>query len=359
MASLYLHLPFCKKICPYCDFTRTVYRKETVDEYLEVLLKSLPEGDFETIYWGGGTPSCLSYQQLDKLLGVLDGRCKGEYTCECNVDDIEADKLELLKSHGLNRLSLGVQSFSDRLLQIAGRSYDGQRAVSALELAQKNFVNYSIDLLYGLPGQSGADFRQDLLKAIGLKIPHLSLYALSIPEKSLWGKQGYTTDDDAQADLYDIAIETLKDYQHYEVSNFALPGYQAQHNLVYWRYQDYYGCGCGASGKLGNYRYTYTGNIQEYLDKQSLVEELRLSKTAAINEYTMLKLRLAEGIDPQEFRARWHYDFWDYYQQALEKHRTELVSGPQNIAIKEAYWFTGNQILVDFIKDDNDSDLAS
>lgn len=350
-SSLYLHLPFCRKICPYCDFCRQIYNEKTVDEYLKVLIGSLPKGNFKTIYLGGGTPSCLSVKQLSLLLGVLQNRTSGEYTIETNVDDVFEEKLALYRRYGINRLSLGVQSFNDRLLKICARSYDKKRVIESIAMISRYFENYSIDLIYGLPNQTLADFSADLKLVKELKIPHISLYALSVEANSIWGKkQVEAADDELMDDFYQLVRKELTPlYDHYEISNFALPGHSSKHNSVYWHYEDYYGLGLGASSKVSDHRYSYTRIMKDYLNEQKIEEDLYLSKTDQIFEYTMMNLRLAEGINFKDFKRRYNIDFLKYYEKVINKNRLFLDIKKDGLAIKKDYWFTSNHILVDFI----------
>ena len=354
MTSLYLHLPFCRKICPYCDFCRQVYNEKTVNEYLQVLIASIPQENFNTIYLGGGTPSCLSTKQLDILLTVLKGKTTGEYTIEANVDDISEEKLVLFREYGVNRLSLGVQSFNDELLKTCGRTYDGKQTKKTLNTVAKYFDNYSIDLIYGLPNQRLDDFSADLKLAYELAIPHLSLYALTIEDNSIWGKKKIVAaEDDLMADFYLKARKELADrYEHYEISNFALPGHTVEHNKVYWHYGDYYGRGLGASSKIKDRRYTYTRVMSEYLNEQKISEDLHLSKEDQIFEYTMMNLRLAEGVDYDDFSLRYNLDFLQYYREAIKKNEQFLDINKKDLAIKKDHWFISNRILVDFLAEE-------
>ena len=352
--SLYLHLPFCRSICPYCDFARTSYQSGLVDEYLGILCPSIPDEDFRTIYIGGGTPSCLTDLQLELLLKALYQRTSGEYSVEFNIADVNEKKLILLRSYGVNRISLGVQSFDESILRQCNRPSSQTAVIKAIELVKSYFTNYSIDLLYGLPQQSCASFLDDLRLAKQLQVPHLSLYGLTIEENSIWGKAKIKSpNQDLLADYYQLAYEYLRhDYQHYEISNFALPGYQAQHNLVYWQYQDYYGIGLGAASKLGNRRYSYTRNLSAYMSKQKLSEDIYLSQKQQMFEYLMMNLRLAQGINLAVFKDLFDYDFLEYYQEVINKKRDYLIVGENNLAIKQDFWYVSNSILVEFLTEE-------
>ena len=351
-SSLYVHLPFCRQICPYCDFCRQVYQEKTVDEYLTVLIEDIPEGDFNSIYLGGGTPSCLNQKQLVRLLSILQNRTTGEYCIEANVEDVNEGLLKLLKEYGVNRLSLGVQSFNDELLNFCQRSYNGKQAVKAIELTKEYFDNFSLDFIYGFQGFPWEIHEYDIKQAIALGAPHISLYALTIEKTSIWGRLRRKTmaDDEVTREQYDKAVDLLKaGYQHYEISNFAKAGYQAQTNLVYWHYQDYYGRGLGACGKEKNWRYEYTHNMTEYLANKTLIEDLTLSKEEMMFEYLMMNFRLAEGVNIKEFAERFGFSFRDCYKAALAKNKKCLLVNGDNIAINPDYWFVSNHIIKDFL----------
>jgi len=349
--SLYLHIPFCHSICPYCDFCRQVYDEKTVDKYLNVLLTTIPEEDFNTIYLGGGTPSCLTIEQTTKLLEKLYNRTSGEYTIECNVEDINEEKLVLYKEYGINRMSLGVQSFDNEILEICKRSYSSEDAISATNLVSQYFDNYSIDLLYGFTYQSEKSFENDLAIAIKMNVPHISLYALTLNENSVWGRMRMIiVDEEKIVDFYELAHKKLAaKYEHYEISNFALNGHQAIHNLVYWNYKDFYGLGLGASGKKGNNRYSYTRVMTDYLEKQVLIEDITLSKDEEMFEYLMMNFRLSRGIDLSEFKELFSADFMDYYSEAIEKNNDCFAVSDNSIAIKKEYWLISNNILSEFL----------
>lgn len=352
--GLYVHIPFCKVFCNYCDFCRYSNYNIVGKQYLKTLTKEFKDikvDKFSSIYIGGGTPSSLPLDDLDYVLSMLENMCQHEYTIECNVEDVSFDLIQLLKSRGINRISLGVQSFNNNLLKVMNRTYDSMIADYAIKLVKENFDNYSVDLIYGLPNQTISDFKRDLEKLIYYKVPHISLYGLTIEKDSIWGiKKIPQPDEILMADFYDTAVSMLSDYQHYEISNFCLVGYQANHNLLYWKYSDYYGIGLSASGKIGNYRYTNTFNIQEYFtDYKNKSEELYLDLNDQMFEYLMMNLRLEIGVDLNVFFDKYQVLFLDHYHEAIKKNQKYLNIYNETISIKKDYWYISNKILLDFL----------
>lgn len=348
--SLYIHLPFCRSICPYCDFTKTLYQKTLAKSYIDKIIREIPDLLFHSIYIGGGTPSCLDLIDLKLLLNHLRGKTTGEFTIECNVEDINSQLLELLKDHGVNRLSLGIQSFSDKVLLECGRKYSGAKAVKAINVIARYFDNYSIDLIYGLPLQTFKSWQADLLYLREIWVPHISIYALSIEENSIWGKQNKAPiDDDMYAEYYKMARQILENYQHYEISNFCLKGYQSQHNLVYWHYDNYLAIGASGSGKINNHRTTNCLSVHSYIAGCSLAEDLILDKEEQMFEYLMMGFRLSEGISLKRFKDIFAVDFCEKYAESIKKHHDQLDITKERISIKTEYWYISNSIIVDFL----------
>ena len=271
--SMYVHVPFCKSICSYCDFTRVSYQEAMVDKWLVQIKKDLANVEnknLDTIYLGGGTPSCLSLKQLEELLVALDSfSVAKEYTIEVNPETLTNDKAKLLVEHGINRVSLGVQSFNDDLLRVISRKHTKNDVVNSISLLNDvGITNISVDLMYGLPTQTLQQLSDDLLFATSLEIKHVSIYSLTIEPNSVFGRNNVETIDmDLETDMYTKAIELLEKhgFLQYEISSFAKSGYESKHNLVYWHYEDFYGIGIGASGKEGNIRYSNISDYKSYL----------------------------------------------------------------------------------------------
>ena len=313
--GLYVHVPFCAAKCSYCDFYSLAHREDKMDDYCAALTAHLREvaprmagQQVDTVYFGGGTPSYLGPKRLAALLKTIRKGYRltadAEITLEVNPDSAGGVKaLKMLRKAGFNRLSLGAQAMDDHMLRAIGRIHTAaqvQEAVSAARAA--GFDNVSIDLMYGLPGQTMAHWQRTLESAIALGTDHVSAYGLKVEEGTpLWQRRGSADlpDDEAQADMYLWAVEALglAGYRQYEISNFARPGRESRHNLRYWRMAPYAGFGPGAHSDFGNVRFAYEKDLDGYL-----AGEMRLSEREEIlprercMEYIMLSLRTAEGI---------------------------------------------------------------
>ncbi|MBV8634062.1 MAG: oxygen-independent coproporphyrinogen III oxidase-like protein, partial [Burkholderiaceae bacterium] len=263
--SLYVHIPWCVRKCPYCDFNSHEAKDGFPEtEYLDALRTDLEHAlpliwgrKIYTIFIGGGTPSLLSAAGLDRLLSdirtllPLDGRA--EITMEANPGTFEAEKFKSYRASGVNRLSIGIQSFNARHLQALGRIHDGDEARRAVDIAHANFDNFNLDLMYALPEQTPAEARLDVATAIAMAPPHLSLYHLTLEPNTYFAKYPpQVPDDDTSAEMQDMieAVTREASYGHYEVSAYAKPGHQARHNLNYWQFGDYLGIGAGAHSKI-------------------------------------------------------------------------------------------------------------
>ena len=326
--GLYIHIPFCRSKCAYCDFYSLAGAEERMDDYCRALERHLAEvapqaecHKADTVYFGGGTPSYLGAERLCRLLGSIRKLYKvdkhAEITLEANPDYATDRKtLKRLRKAGFNRLSLGVQSMDDALLQAIGRIHTRQQVQEAVAAARKaGFKNLSLDLIYGLPGQTMEGWEKTLSDAVGLHPEHLSCYGLKLEEGTpLYRRQGELTfpDEDMQADMYLYAVEFLKQcgYEQYEISNFAKPGFASRHNLKYWLMQEYAGFGPGAYSDFGNVRYGYARDLERYLKGELVLQESETVDTdEREREYLMLRLRTAQGVDPREFEYRFRQRF--------------------------------------------------
>ncbi len=339
--GLYIHIPFCKSKCIYCDFYSLPSSEEKMDRYVSVLCRQLAEiapraatHEVDTVYFGGGTPSWLGEKRLRQILKTVEKRYrlakKPEVTLEANPDSAgEWKVLRALRRAGFNRLSLGVQSADDEQLKILGRPHTFAQAEEAAAAARKAKIkNLSLDLIYGLPGQTLESWKETLEKAAGLEPEHLSCYGLKVEEGTpLWDMRGTLDlpDDDAQADMYLWTVERLEElgYRQYEISNFAKPGYESRHNLKYWTLGEYAGFGPGAHSDLGDVRYACVRDLDAYclgVEAQGdiLSENERIPPRERDVEYLMLGLRLAKGVSRQEFEYRFRLPFGPV-QAALER----------------------------------------
>ena len=303
--SLYIHIPFCNKICDYCDFTKLQYFRNFACKYLEALkeeLNSYPIKDLKTIYVGGGTPTALEDDLFEELLVIIDQYTSGvqEYTFEANPESLSLNKIKLLKSHGVNRVSLGVQTTDDKILQAVNRDHSFEQVKTAVKNLKNNGIDrINVDLILGLPHTSEKILRKDLENILSLNVKHVSCYGLTVnPHTVLFNKGFKEPEGDVLRQYYDIVEEILtkNGFVHYEVSNWAKPGYQSEHNLTYWRNEQYFGCGLGASGYLGEARYKNTVNLSQYLERVFVSEKEEVSSRDKLTYQIMLNLRTIEGL---------------------------------------------------------------
>lgn len=308
--GLYIHIPFCKSRCRYCDFYSTT-QLDKRERYVEAVVKELEaygSNSLSTIYFGGGTPSLLSVEQIQKILRPLALSTKCEITLEANPGDLSLSKSTALRKIGINRLSIGIQSLDDELLRRIGRRHTAAEAVEAVRMAREaGFTNLSIDLMYGLPGQTMAQWEDTIDRALQLHAEHISCYCLSYEEGTvltcmLERGEITETDEDTENAMYDLLCEKLKaaGYTHYEVSNFALPGYHSRHNSGYWNNTPYIGLGAGAHSYDGHTRRWNVSDIDAYIHGiatgQPVCQEEVLTDEQRHIEAVMLSLRTAAGI---------------------------------------------------------------
>lgn len=373
--SAYIHIPFCEHICYYCDFNKVFLEGQPVDEYIQSLLKEIelqkvayPSEMTETIYVGGGTPTSLSAQQLDVLLAGIRQRLPfdegNEFTVEANPGDLTLEKLAVMKNYGVNRLSMGVQTFDNQLLKKIGRKHTAEDVYQTMALLeQSDFQNVSIDLIYALPGQTLASFRDTLNQAIQLGLPHYSLYSLILENKTMfmnWVRQGkiQLSDQDVEGQMFEETISAMEaaGLHQYEVSNFAKHGKESQHNLVYWNNDHYYGIGAGASGYINNIRYKNHGPIQHYLkplqvDSLPIIEREELSLENQIEEEMFLGLRKRKGVSKIVFKEKFGIDFETIYAKVVADlvQKGLLVEENEFIRLTETGLFIGNAVFEAFL----------
>ena len=334
--SAYVHIPFCTQICYYCDFSKVFIKNQPVDSYLEHMLEEFRSYDIQklsTLYIGGGTPTALSASQLEVLLkGLtenLDLSVLEELTIEANPGDLDADKIAVLKSSAVNRVSLGVQTFDDKMLKKIGRSHlekDIYENIDRLKLA--GFDNISIDLIYALPGQTMEQVKENVAKAIGLDIPHMSLYSLILENHTVFmnrmrrGKLPLPKEE-LEAEMFEYIIAELEraGFEHYEISNFSKPSFESRHNLMYWDNAEYYGIGAGASGYVNGVRYKNHGPIRHYLsaveEGNARITEEHLSQKEQMEEEMFLGLRKKSGVSMARFEEKFGRSFDELYGEIV------------------------------------------
>ncbi|MCF2676974.1 radical SAM family heme chaperone HemW [Pseudoflavonifractor phocaeensis] len=343
--GIYIHIPFCRSKCDYCDFYSLAGRDDRMDQYQKALLSHIKETaplaqDFpvDTIYIGGGTPSYYGAKRLKELLGVIRNLYKvekdAEVTVECNPDSVDVKSLKILRKAGVNRLSMGMQSANACELERIHRIHTPQQVNEAATAARKaGFTNLSLDLIYGLPGQTMDSWKATVEHALSLIPQHLSCYGLKVEEGTPLAArvaQGEVLpDDDQQADLYLWTVGRLEraGYPQYEISNFAKPGFASRHNLRYWLTQPYIGFGPGAHSDFGGRRYSFVRDLDAYiqgvLQGGDIIDESEIiPKRERCGEYLMLRLRTVQGINEQEYRSTYFMDFAPL-QARLEQFRAQ------------------------------------
>jgi oxygen-independent coproporphyrinogen III oxidase len=351
LAGIYLHIPFCRQACYYCDFHFSTNLKPkkallaAMQQEARLLQHYLPAGEpIETLYFGGGTPSLLEAEELGALLDLLRElfpiQPGAEISLEANPDDLSAEKLLQLRQLGINRLSIGIQTFQEGVLRGLNRAHTAREALQCVPLARAaGFNNLSIDLMYALPGQSQEGWAADLAQALALQPEHISAYGLTIEPRTAFGTwtergQLHPPGEEVGELHYRMLVEALQNggYQHYEVSNFCLPGYHSRHNTAYWQQKPYLGLGPGAhSYNLKSRHYTIRNNglyIKTLEAGQLPHDREELSRHDHINEYLMTGLRTSWGIDLDYLKKQWGHDLLQehgpYIAEMLRRGQAQL-----------------------------------
>ena len=368
--SAYVHIPFCTQICYYCDFSKVFIKNQPVDAYLEHLIqetRSYEIGKLRTLYIGGGTPTALSAQQLAYLLTelpkVMDLSEVEEFTIEANPGDLDPDKIVVLKESQVNRVSLGVQTFDNKMLKKIGRSHQEQDIYDNIRhLKQAGFDNISIDLIYALPGQTMDQVKENVAKAIDLDIPHMSLYSLILENHTVFmnrmrrGKLPLPKEE-LEAEMFEYIIEELEKagFEHYEISNFSKPGFESRHNLVYWDNAEYYGLGAGASGYVDGIRYKNHGPIRHYLEAveagKARITEEHLTLEEKMEEELFLGLRKKTGVSKARFEEKFGVSFDQRYGQVVANLTEQglLVPDDEQVRMTKRGLFLGDTVAEKFI----------
>lgn len=358
--SAYIHIPFCLSKCKYCSFV-SFNKCELIPEYIDALSKEIKKQyqseSLNTLYFGGGTPSLLSVEQLKQVLELFNCNENAEITIEVNPDSVDVDYLKGLKNIGFNRISIGSQTFDDDILKLIGRRHNSAQILTAVENSkQAGFKNISLDLIYGLPTQSMKGLKQDLEKFISLDIRHISTYGLKIEENSFFGANIPTDlpDEDAQADMYLMINDLVEraDFKRYEVSNFAKVGYESKHNLNYWNNDEYYGFGVSAHGYNNGIRYSNTCNINKYLENPYIHEnETQLSDKDMLEEEIFLGFRKREGVNVERIKTRFNIDFEQKYKDILDKYSDYFEKTQKGFCLNTKGVLLSNIILSEFLED--------
>lgn len=365
MKGLYIHIPFCIKKCLYCDFVSLTGCEDKFSAYIDALINEAQEYKGEcvdTVFIGGGTPTVLSSVLLDKLLKELNKAFKissnAEITCECNPGTLSDDKLLALVNGGVNRISMGVQSFNDNELTAIGRIHNAQLAYNAVnELREKGIHNINIDLMTALPSQTPQSLARTLEIASELPITHISAYSLIIedgtPLEREYSKGNLILpDEDADREMYRYAVDflTSKGFQQYEISNFAKKGFECKHNIKYWDCDEYIGLGAAAHSYVKKKRFSNSSDITEYMNGNKR-DEILLSRNDEISEFMMLGLRKIQGINKVEFKNRFKTEIEDVFGKVLERFLSlELLENcNENYRLTKRGIDVSNSVMCEFI----------
>ena len=372
MKAAYIHIPFCHHICHYCDFNKVFMKGQPVDEYLEALEKemslSVSKQVMETVFVGGGTPTALNEKQLEKLVSVINRQLNidtnTEYTFEANPGDLSKEKLAILKNAGVNRLSFGVQTFNDELLKKIGRSHRAKDVFESIENAKTaGFDNISIDLIYSLPGQTKQDFIQSIQTALELGLVHYSGYSLIIEPKTVFynllqkGKLPLPGED-AEAEMYETLMEHMGNggLKQYEISNFAVPGFESRHNLTYWNNEEYYGFGAGAHGYVDGIRQSNFGPLKKYMEPLSngelpIMDAHKVTIEEKMEEEMFLGLRKTDGVSIRHFEEKFGRNPIDLFAEQIKDWNAKglLKTDDNRIFLTRQGRLLGNEVFQSFI----------
>ena len=371
--SAYIHIPFCKSKCKYCSFI-SYTKPDMITGYIYALLKDISDNyrseELKTLYFGGGTPSLVPAELLGKVISKFKFQNEYELTVEVNPDDCTPEYLQALIKQGVNRLSIGSQTFDDNILKLIGRRHNSSDIIRTVEFAKNaGFENISVDLIYGLPTQTLEGLRQDLDKFLSLEIQHISTYGLKIEADSYWGKYYNKADnrlvvpnsdriylppdDDTQADMYEGVNEILErnGFYRYEVSNFAKKGYESKHNLNYWNNNEYYGFGAAAHGYVDGVRFYNYSELEKYMAAPSTHEYGKtLTEDEKLEEEIFLGFRKREGVNVNKIKEKFGIDFENKYKAILEKYSDFIEKTPAGYALNLKGVLVSNMILADFIE---------
>lgn len=373
MAGIYIHIPFCKKRCIYCDFFSTT-QSEKKAAYIEALCRELIlRKDYignervETIYLGGGTPSQLADKELAAIFNTIyrtyqvDG--EAEITLEANPDDLRPDYIRMLRTLPFNRISIGMQTFQDKMLKMLNRRHTAEQAINAFYGCRENgFQNISIDLMYGLPGETEAIWTEDLQQAISMKPEHISAYHLIYEEGTVMWKLREAhrieeADEDLSVNLFTRLIHTLKQngYEHYEISNFCLPGYHSRHNSSYWTGKKYLGCGPSAHSYNGESRQWNIASLDGYIkgikEGTEISEKEELDLYTRYNDFVLTSIRTSRGMPLNRLKAGFGEELYNYCRQMAQPHLAQgtMEISEESLKLTEKGIFVSDGIMSDLM----------
>lgn len=374
--GMYIHIPFCHQICFYCDFNKVFFKDQPVDAYIESIGQELAlwkqqgalDVPLETVFLGGGTPTALTPDQLKRLLELIHQYVPMsedvEWSSEANPDELTREKMEVLYKGGVNRLSMGVQTFDQDLLKRLGRTHANDDVLRAVETAREvGFSNISFDLMYGLPGQTMAQWDETLERAFAFGMPHFSAYSLIIEPKTVFynlmvkGKLNTVTED-LEGDMYERLMDEMEKHglHQYEISNFAQPGHESRHNLLYWDNEEYIGVGAGAHGYVDGVRYSNHGPLKKYMEPLEVGERPVLDATtvtvkAQMEEEMFLGLRKTAGVELARFEEKFGAALEQVYGEILQNEQAKgnLVIEQGRVKLTHKGRFVGNEVFEQFL----------
>lgn len=384
--SAYLHFPFCVSKCPYCDFISYAGQEHRISAYTDALCKEIEltsklaateksvsvMKELQTVYFGGGTPSLLPAGQLKQVIESLSSAFPispdAEVTIEVNPGTVTPESICGYLDSGVNRISIGIQSFSDKMLHLLGRIHTSEQGIAAINYAKEaGLSNISCDLMIGLPGQSITDATDSLNILLKKGIPHISIYSLSLEDGTPFkAKYNHCIDDlappEIEREMYHTLIRLLTEhgYLHYEISNLALPGYESRHNTTYWKALPYYGFGCAAHSYIGGYRIENTSDLNRYISGLSgsdpslqgiISDKVQIDTSEEQKEFMLLGLRLLKGVSGTLYRKRFGKSMEESFGAVLEKHTQSglLIRDKERIRLSPKGIDFGNIVFRDFV----------
>ncbi|MBN2908559.1 oxygen-independent coproporphyrinogen III oxidase [Polycladomyces sp. WAk] len=373
--AVYIHIPFCTNKCHYCDFTAYVVKGQPVDDYLSALetemartVEQHPPGEIRSVFIGGGTPTVLSPRQMERLCAAIRRyfprwATDMEFTVEANPGTTEPEKLAAMREGGVNRISFGAQTFRDDLLRRIGRIHTVKDVFRSVEQArQAGFDNLSLDLIFGLPGQTLTDMEETLKTALSLRPDHISAYSLKVEEGTLFhtlyqrGELPLPPEEE-EVKMYQLTRRMLDEagLSQYEISNFAHPGKESRHNLTYWRHEEFYGLGAGAHGYVGGFRHANVRGIWEYIEKTRRgfpTEEVHhVSRAEAMENFMIFGLRVLSGVEAGEFERRFGLPMDRVFGSvlaALQQKGLLIIDGGR-VRLTEQGLLFGNEVFAAFL----------
>ena len=353
--SIYIHIPFCNSISTYCDFCKIFYNKKYINDYLNNLEQEIKvrykSEIVNTIFIGGGTPSSLDDEELIRLMNIIEIfklNDNYEFTVECNIESITENKLKIMKKYGVNRISIGVESFDNSIIKLLGRNHTKKDVYNKMEIVKRYFSNINIDLIYAAYDDINI-LKSDIDCFLKLDIPHISTYSLIIEDNTMLKINGMKNiDEDIDYEMYKYIEDTLEknDYIHYEISNYAKNGYQSKHNLVYWNNEEYYGFGLSSTSYINNERITNTKNLRKYLNGEYLDTSVYEDKDIRMENEIMLGLRKLDGINLDRFKDKFNVSLEDIYNIDNLVRNGYLIRDNNCIKIDKKYMYISNEIIV-------------